>query len=154
MRQSIVRVQGSRDLLSSVLFVSFLLSGCRNDGFFCCGSHLATWGPSLTVVLVLEAPSAWENQIFFVRPIPSWTNAVGGANFVDQNTYNEPFLLRNSRCCQPGTPWPLTIGLSQIMEPSALTRPYCHLFGVGISRSNAIKYRVRIIQIQQRIVTP
>ena len=35
------------------------------------------------------------------------------------------------------------------MEPSALTRPYCHLFKVGISRSNAIKDRVRIIQIQQ-----
>ena len=33
------------------------------------------------------------------------------------------------------------------MEPSG---PYCHLFGVGISRSNAIKDRVRIIQIQQQ----
>ena len=36
------------------------------------------------------------------------------------------------------------------MEPSALTRTYCHLLGVGISRSNAIKDRVRIIQIQQQ----
>ena len=36
------------------------------------------------------------------------------------------------------------------MEPSVLTRPYCHLFGVKISRSNAIKDRVRIIQIQQQ----
>ena len=68
--------------------VSFLLSGCCNDGFFCCRSHLTAWGPSSTVVLVSESPSASENQIIFVGPILSWTNAVGDANFVDQNTYN------------------------------------------------------------------
>ena len=81
-------VQGSHGLLSSVFFVSFLLSGCCNDGFFCCRSHLTAWGPSLTVVLVSESLSASENQIFFVGPILSWTNAVGDANFMDQNTYN------------------------------------------------------------------
>ena len=63
----------------------------------------------------------------------------------------EPILLMSFHCCcQPGTPRLTKKGLSQIMEPSVLTRPYCHLFGVGISRSNAIKDRVRIIQIQQQ----
>ena len=84
----VMRVQGSHGLLSSVFFVSFLLSGCCNDGFFCCRSHLTAWGPSSTVVLVLEPLSASENQVIFVGPILSWTNAVGDANFVDQNTYN------------------------------------------------------------------
>ena len=83
-----MRVQGSHSLLSSVFFVSFLISGCRNDGFFWCRSYLIAWGPSLTVVLVLESSSASENQIFLVGLLLSWTNAVGDANFVDQNTYN------------------------------------------------------------------
>ena len=85
-----MRVQGSHGLLSSIFFVSFLLSGCCDDGFFCCTSHLTAWGPSSTVVLVLESPFASENQIFFVGLTLSWTNAVGdaNANFVVRNTYN------------------------------------------------------------------
>ena len=85
-----MRVQGSHGLLSSIFFVSFLLSGCCDGGFFCCTSHLTAWGPSSTVVLVLESPFASENQIFFVGPTLSWTNAVGDANayFVVRNTYN------------------------------------------------------------------
>ena len=57
-------------------------------------ADLAARGPSLTVVLVSELPSSSENQIFFVGPILSWTkfNAVGDANFVDQNVYNRIYF--------------------------------------------------------------
>lgn len=36
------------------------------------------------------------------------------------------------------------------MEPSALTRTYRHIFRVEMSRSNAIKDRMRIVKIQQQ----
>ena len=35
-----MRVQGSHGLLSSVFFVSFLLSGCCNDGFLFAADHI------------------------------------------------------------------------------------------------------------------
>ena len=56
----------------------------------------------------------------------------------------EPILLMISHwfSCRLGTP--TTIGLSLIMEPSALTRTFRHIFGIRMSRSNAIKLCVHI----------
>ena len=130
--------------LSLFFFIWFLRCGCSNDGLF---SVDHTWLPGVhpwQLCLFQSLHLLQKIRYFLLGQFSLGQMQLEMQILQTRILTIEPILLMISHwfSCRLGTP--TTIGLSLIMEPSALTRTFCPIFGIRMSRSNAIKLCVHI----------